>query len=232
MAAHFLDVPVYVVWALTWSLVWLLLFGLRKESRREMMITSLIFAPLGPVAMYFHVIDYFDPQTLFDSPWSIENWVIGFTNGGIGAVLYEQVCRHGRFSYSQPGSVLPLLTAVPLGVGWMGTSVFFLNFSSLYAAVIFMLIVGLSMLLLRPRLIPNAVISGVLFALFLWLFYFLFQSVYPDFFTRLWHTQGLSGISIIGIPVEEILWGFTVGFMLGPASELAAQMYVGKLQQK
>lgn len=224
------DTYVYFVWSLLWLVVWGVFFSLRTESRREMLITSLVFAPLGPIVMYFHIVDYFHPVTLFSSPWSIENWLFGFTTGGIAAVLYEQVCTKGRLDYTRGGSMTALAVAMPLGVGWMSTSMFVLSINSLYASVILFLVVGLSMLFLRPRLIPNAVISGALFALFLWLFYEVFRLVYPELFTTLWVAEGLSGLTLFGVPVEEVLWGFGVGFMLGPASELAAQLRLPKMR--
>ena len=79
----------FIIGNLLFLLVWIILFTIRPYLRKEMLIMSLIVAPMGPISEIFYLRDYWQPE-FFNSMLSIiEELLFGFTIGGITAVIYE-----------------------------------------------------------------------------------------------------------------------------------------------
>lgn len=77
--------------------------------------------------------------------------------------------------------------------------------------------IAIAMLIFRKDLLPDAFFTGILVLGIMMLFYLPLVLLVPNVFENWWEIQNLSGRFILGIPLEEILWCFSWGFVAGPA---------------
>lgn len=214
----------YLAWNLVFLAVWLFIYLVRPKVRREMLLFSIMCIPLGPIAAYFYFGDYFQPARVFGGPFGIEDLLNAFVNAGIAGALYEFVRFDGRGKPERPGLVVYALAAYAFGTLFMYSGVA-LGFSSINTSLVMFALVGLSMVVARPRLLRNALWSGLLFCGLHTVFYICFFAVYPEALSW-WRLENASGILPLGIPLEEYAWTFGWGFVAGPASELVARLKV------
>lgn len=83
----------YLVWALLFFALWLVVFALRKDTRKEMLIISGIFALGGVLADLTNTQDWWHPLTITSTRVGFEAALIGFSIAGIAAVIYEIIYR-------------------------------------------------------------------------------------------------------------------------------------------
>ncbi len=70
-------------------------------------------------------------------------------------------------------------------------------------------VTGTAMLLLRPHLLRPALRAALLFPLVHWLGLACAYAAWPHFRSQ-WN--GISGIDVLGVPVEEVVWATTTAF--------------------
>ena len=91
--------------------------------------------------------------------------------------------------------------------------VIFTDWNPIYSAFIALMAAGLFAWYCRPDLKKKMIVSAFLF-LGLYVFYFLTLIIlYPGYVERVWNLKALSGILILGIPLEELMFAFGVGFL-------------------
>ncbi len=185
-----------------------------------MMVASLITTPLALSELFF-VPSYWIPDAILTPKLSIEDFIFSFAVGGIAAVLYELLMDkriyHQRLcSCFQEKKVYPLI----LGIGILAVlaSYFLFKINFMYAAYIGILVDIILMTIVRPDLFSKIIYSSILFGLFYTLFFAAFSYLVPDFLKH-WNFSALSGYTLLNIPVEEIIWGFGIGGLLGPIYE-------------
>ncbi len=71
--------------------IWLGLFLYRKDIRREMMIISIAFGFGGLLAEYVYLKDWWQPLIITGTRIGFEDFLFGFTTGGIASVIYEVI---------------------------------------------------------------------------------------------------------------------------------------------
>jgi len=90
---------------------------------------------------------------------------------------------------------------------------FFTNINPIYSASIAMFTGGIAAILCRPNLKQKIIISGIIFLLLYFLFFLFFNLIYPYAVTEFWNLSAISGILILGVPIEELMFGFTFGMI-------------------
>ena len=212
-AYHF----VWLIWASLFLIPWSALFIANPARRSVIWRTSLATAVTG-VAEPLFVPAYWNPPSLFDlaqrTGFDIESIIFAFAVGGIGAVLYNTVTR--RTLASVPGSnrsrrrhglhraalLIPYAVFVPL---------YLLPWNPIYAAIASLFIGAAASALCRPDLARKAVIGGMLFLGLYGAFMLGLQIFAPGYIAQVWKLSALSGVLVDGIPLEELLFGFSFG---------------------
>lgn len=202
-------------------LVWFLLFFFRKDVRKEMLVISTIFGLAGVLVEYVYTIDWWRPLTITGTRIGIEDFVFGFWVGGVSAVIYEEVFKKKIYKRRpQKGNVLMLAIpmALILTLLFFG-SFFILGINSFYSSIIAIVPGILFIWIKRADLIPDSLMSGGLLLLIGLSWFWIPQLITPGWVQHHWFLENLSGIIILGAPLEDMVWGFLIGAYIGPLYE-------------
>jgi hypothetical protein len=216
----------YLTGSVLFLLVWGVLYFARKDLRRKMLILSLLFGCWGPISALADTLDWWHPLTITGTRIGIEDFILGFSVGGIAAVLYEELYRkrirrsHRSFTHfpaffllSIVGiyAVLTYALEVHSFFGMMGAGAFGVAW----------------MLLLRRDLVQDSFWSGVLMLAICLPIYLLLFIPFPEYIHRFWVLDGSWHTELIfGIPVAEYLWLFMSGMLIGPLYEFLSHTRV------
>lgn len=210
----------YLVGDALFGVVWLALFFLRKDLWRELLAMSAIGGLLAPFALIY-LPDYWNPDHIIGQfPLGIEDFLFAFFIGGIGSVLYEAMtgkmhtlCECRRVPRRRIVGIIAaaLATAVVFVYGFKMNSIYanYLAFGLLFAYIISY----------RRDLFWQSLASGTAVALLMFFFYQVWIALYPGIIGHWWRLENISGILIAGVPLEEILWGFSWGMAGGALYE-------------
>ena len=222
-----------LVW-LGWSLlllgIWGIVYAALKDggSRHEMLAVS-AWTSLLALTEPFFVPRYWDPPSLFglaqSTGFDLESFIFCFGIGGLAVVLYELFIpvRHEQI---RPGSSAhfshPLaLVITPLIFVILALTT---GINPIYCAFIALALGSCLILLSRRDLLRKMLMSAFIF-LGLYSAYFLTLVVaVPGYVERVWNLRVLSGISILGIPLEELGFAFVFGFFWSGVYEYALSL--------
>ena len=74
-----------------------------------------------------------------------------------------------------------------------------------------MLVGAATAILSRPDLVRKTLVGGLLFLAYYALFMLALVITAPGYIEGVWNLPALSGILVLGIPLEELLFGFAFG---------------------
>lgn len=202
----------YFIGTLILGFVWLLIFIFRPSLRKEALFGAFLSAPFG-LSEFWYVPEYWDPPSLFNLidriGFGIESILFCFFVGGLAATIYEVVSvkknigsrhRHKHFFFSYVGLV---------------SLYFILEFVSpettIHNLTVSALLTALVMMFLRRDLIFQIFLSGFIFSLLYFLLFLVFNLLFPTYIQEIYTLENFWGIQILGIPIEEITFSFSVG---------------------
>ncbi|MEI7513495.1 MAG: lycopene cyclase domain-containing protein [bacterium] len=216
----------YIIWASIFFLIWLALFIHRKNIRGEMLFMSILFGFGGIISQLTHLKDWWKPLTLTKTPIGIEDFIIGFSIGGIASVIYAEL-YHKKIKLKRIDSKKKDLKYYFLGdlflvsFAMVFLAIFYgLNLNSFYSAVIAYFAGIITIYWFRKDLVLDSFASGImLLILGSTVYYFLFL-LYPDYIQKFWylHQNWYSNL-VLGIPIGEYIWFFLTGAFIGPLYE-------------
>ena len=185
-----------------------------------MLVVSLWTSLLGLTEPIF-VPEYWSPPSLFDlalrTGFDIESLFFSFGIGGIAVVIYGLIFKVKNISISDKEHrsvrhrfhLWTILSAPAILILLLLTT----NLNPIYSSIIAMIVGGLSACYCRPDLKKKIITSGFLF-LGLYFFYFLSLIVmYPGYVEKVWNLSVISGVLVLGIPLEELMFAFSFGFL-------------------
>jgi hypothetical protein len=214
---------VWLIWSSVFMLPWGILYALLPSRRRIMIRTSVLTAAFGLTQPIF-VPAYWNPPTLFDlaqrTGFDIESLIFTFAIGGIGAVSYRAravlaatlleegggagagVRRPDRHRWhfaalAVPFPVFLLLLAFP----W----------NPIYPAIASLFAGALAAAICRPDLVRNSLWGGVIFLGLYLVFLLGLRWSWPGYIEAVWNLPRLLPWRPLGLPIEELLFGFGFG---------------------
>ncbi len=209
----------WLIWSSAFLLPWLLLYVLFPQHRAAMWCASVFMAPFGLTEPLF-VPAYWNPPSLFElaqrTGFDIESIIFSFAIGGIGAVLYNIIMqkrleplgpgehhqkrhRWHRWALAAPFVLFPVL--------------YFLPWNSIYAGIAAMIAGAIAAVLCRPDLKLNTLVGGILFLALYTVFLLGLKWSAPGYIEQVWNLEALSGVLVYGLPLEELLFGFSFGLV-------------------
>ena len=210
----------YLIGVLIFGLIWLTLFIIRPDLRRAMLVMGLILGALGVISGWlWFTHDWWHPLTITNTRIGFEDFLLGFTNGGIAIAIYETIFR--RHLIRRPGRThtLGFIILWTICLGTIGACFWVFGLTSFWSFLIAALIIAISEILLRPDLFFQAVINGLLMMIITLPFYYTMMTIMPNWVDRTYHLDHLTRILIAGIPLEEFVFYFFIGFTIAPGYE-------------
>lgn len=211
----------YLVASVFLLLIWFFLYWIKPQSRKKILLVSLATALLGLTEPLF-VPSYWLPFTLFDlarqTRFDLESLLFSFAVGGITAVLYETLLgksrkpmnihemHRERHKFHRLALLSPLVS--------FGVLYFLTPLNPIYSTVIALTIGAVATWLCRPDLL-RAMLTGSIVFLVLYFAVFLigFVWLFPCYVEAVWNLPAISGILILGVPIEELLFAASLGAM-------------------
>jgi hypothetical protein len=176
---------------------------------------------------YVWTADWWRPETITGTRIGIEDVIISFTNGGLGAVLYEFIFRkrtrllkkNSRFMQIFVKNKFLVLIPSLIGITYLLSSFWLFGSHSFWSTTIGVLLAVLVMIIFRPDLFINSVIGGVALVLVTIPVYLIEMVIFPGVIEKFWLLQNISGILVLGIPFEDLIFYLVSGMFLAPSYE-------------
>lgn len=212
----------WLIWSLVLVGVWgVIYFSLdTKDKKQEMLVVSLWTSILGLTEPLF-VPEYWSPPSLFNlalqTGFDIESLIFSFGIGGIAVISYELIfkTKHEKIGYREQHSrqhrnhLLALFSAPVIFFLFLVTT----SINPIYIAVISMTGGGLFSWYCRPDLIKKMITSAIIFLGIYFIYFITLIAAYPGYVEKVWNLKAISGILIFGIPLEELLFALSFGFI-------------------
>ncbi len=185
-----------------------------------MLLVSLWTALLGFTEPFF-VPTYWNPPSLFDlahqTGFDIESFIFSFGIGGIAVVIYERIHRtlheqiktHERHLSRHRYHLFSILSAPVIFIILFFTT----TLNPIYSAIIAMMIGGFAAWYCRPDLKKKMLVSAFVFLGIYFIYFITLLALYPGYVEQIWNLPAISRIFILGIPLEELLFAFSFGFL-------------------
>lgn len=169
----------------------------------------------------FFVPKYWYPPPLFDLAWrtgfDIESFIFAFAVAGIAFVAYEyifnvideKVSVHEQHRQLHQYHLLAI-SATPVSFLVL---FFFVPINPIYSAIISMFVGGFATWFCRPDLKKKMITSAFIFLIIYFMYFVTLIWTYPGYVEQVWRLGTISGIRIVGIPLEELLFAFSFGFV-------------------
>ena len=208
---------VWLIWSSGFLLPWIALYALNVNERRVMWRTSFATALLGLLEPIY-VPTYWNPPSLFElaqrTGFDIESFIFMFAIGGVAGVLYNAIRRQHlvpvmleerrqRFHrFHLAALFVPFVLFVAL---------YFLPWNPIYPSIVCLVVGAVTSAACRPGLKGKTLAGGFLFLGLYAIFMLGLKWLAPGYIEQVWNLRALSGVFIYGVPLEELLFGFTVG---------------------
>lgn len=223
---------IYVIGAFFFVAIWAVLFAFIPKSRSAILWSSLSLGHAGPISEYWHIRDYWSPIHICaieidDWVFGIEDYLFAFAFAGLCAGIFDLLARRvgqeelARFNVS--GFVSLMLFGLVCLLA-MSALVELFKLNSLYAVVLaFLAAAGLILERHRKWIVP-AVETACLVAAVMWIFYWgFFLRLFPGIIDEWWKARTLSGVSLAGVPIEEMAWAWATALFVGPLFRYCTQ---------
>jgi hypothetical protein len=209
---------VYLIWSLILLSLWGAVFAAYAPGRQKMLRMSVGTLPLGLTEPLF-VPAYWAPPTIFDlarrTGFDLESLLFAFAVGGLAATLYDALsAARSRLlpveSHSASRHRWHALTlVVPVLVFPLFAVLTTLN--PIYNAAITLLAAAGASVACRLDLWSRILLGAAVFALLYFVFFLTLVMAYPQYVQAVWNLPALSGVLVIGIPLEELLFAAALG---------------------
>lgn len=211
------DQYVWLVWSSALLVPWLAVYAAFPRQRKVMVWASLFTMPFGLTEPIF-VPQYWSPPSLFDlartTGFDIESLVFTFGIGGVCAVLYNLFTSRklAPMADAERKSPRHKLHAWALATPFLLFPVLYpFSWNPIYPAIVAMCLGAAAAIWCRPDLARKTWIGAILFVTYYTLFLIGVEWTATGYIQRVWNVSALSGLSFIGIPIEELLFAAAFG---------------------
>lgn len=161
-------------------LLWVLIYLRRKDLRYGLLFTSPIVGILSIAAAYFFwSADWWRPPTFTYTRVGLEDFLLGFTNGGLAVGMYGFVSGRKLLKTSKKHNSVGLLLLILFG---LLMSILFWGFhiTSFWSTIISLLLLGLVLTILKRCLFFSSLASSILMVILVVPFYLAVNILFPD----------------------------------------------------
>ncbi|MEM4637534.1 MAG: lycopene cyclase domain-containing protein [Candidatus Woesearchaeota archaeon] len=214
----------YLLMGMIFFIFWMILFLWRKDTRKEMIIMSIIFGFAGPIADILYTKDWWHPLTLTNTIIGPEAILTGFVIGGVTSVIYEDIFKkkikiRNVSKTEETRKNFNFILIITISVFLFFGSFYLLNFNSLTATILALLTPTIMIWINRKDLILDSLATGVFLVITACLVYNILEFLTPGWVSAFWHFKNVPNIIILNVPIDDIIWYFLAGLFIGPLYE-------------
>ena len=203
----------YLLMTLVFLIIWLFIYLKREDLRYGLLFAGVIVGFLSLVTAYlFWTVDWWQPPTFTNTRVGLEDFILGFTNGGIAVSLYDFIFNK-RVVRTSNKHDLGGFTILILFATSISALFWFLHLTSFWACTISLGLVGTLLTLLKPSLFINSLVNSVLMVVLVVPFYWVANMLFPFAVEEIYKFKTLSHTLLTGIPIEELIFYFIFGFV-------------------
>lgn len=211
----------YLVGALLFDAAWAVCYLLGKRYRPQMIWGTAVTVPLALTSFLF-VPQYWTPPSLFDLDArfrvGLEDFLWAGAVGGIASVVGEIFLKEGlatRRRQPRKKHYFPFLVMVAVFlILW-----FWHPQKNIYNTAIAFAVCGLIVAFLRRDLILTMIVGAVIFTILYFGLFLYFLALYRNFVDLYYNLSNLSGIRLLGVPIEELMFAASGGAVWSVAYE-------------
>jgi len=191
---------------------WLLIFITRKDLRRKLWHTGRAFGLASVVMGQLFTSDYWNPTYLFGPYFPIEDFLYGLINASLMMVLYQYFFKVPFSSESFPST--KRFTLIFAGISFIILYILIekFNLNSIYGQIFLLLIIGIYTIIKRKDLLKPILINSTLTVILVFLWLSTIFWIYPNGVIDNWETTILFDQYIYKVPIEELLFAFSISF--------------------
>ena len=211
------DQYVWLVWSSASLVPWLVAYAVFPHQRKVMLLASLFTMPFGLTEPLF-VPAYWNPPSLFDlaqtTGFDIESLIFTFGIGGVGAVLYNVAVGRQLAAVTDTERHLPhhKLHGWALAMPFVSFPILYVfPWNPIYPAIVAMLAGAVAAIWCRPDLARKTWVGAILFVAYYTVFLVGIEWTAPGYIERVWNLGALSGVNVVGLPIEEFLFAAAFG---------------------
>lgn len=215
----------YLFASSAYLLVWILLFIRTRSIRKEMLWISLFFGVSAVLSgSLWWTNDWWFPQTITGTKVGIEDFLLGFSNGGVAMSLFYLVSKLLKSDTTTSGRGKRFTVIVFIAMGLVtGFCFWVLNVSSVVSGLMGTLSVVVFVGVTQRSLVRPMFLTGFLMVVVSIPVYLLAMVVCPDFIRATWQSANLSGVDLLNIPVEDLIYYLLFGSAIGAVSFLGRE---------
>ncbi|MFO0724115.1 MAG: lycopene cyclase domain-containing protein [Myxococcota bacterium] len=159
---------------------------------------------------------YWSPRFLFDLVsvigFGLEDLIFVASLGAFATTAYPALFSRRIQAWPELGRAGRLrLPALILGCLAAAAALRLLGLPMIFAAIGAELVVTLGLILVRRDLLTASLFGGIAVATVYALTCVVFAALIPGVFEHIWHTEGLIHRAVVGVPIEELCYGFASG---------------------
>jgi len=223
----------YLLGTIGLAIVFTLLCMVRKDLRRVMLYAGFVYLfYMTAVFLLSRILSsdpaksitpgYWGPPSLWDlnkktGGLGIEDTLYMFFVGAIAAGLYDTVFKI-KLS-KKPNKKLKKGHALLFALV-TGSLVFvFTPVNAVYLFIFIQLFGAAAIVWQRRDLLTHVLLGGLFFMVLYAVLFLIFKLLFPHFLSNYYHLDRTSHLWLLGIPLEEYLYSFTLGMMWAPLYE-------------
>lgn len=204
---------IYIIWILLLIPIYLLIFLSKMSDKTTMFRLGILCAVAAyPIDITWALHDYWHPFLLFSNRFfDIESLIYGYLMGGIIDGIYPVLLRKKSISIPSESTADRFKSLCILIFFSILVICLMLKTKSIVYLTVTPFCIGLIALLLRRDLLAVGTVSGIAYA---FISFMILKIVFllDGHSINTWEIKSLSGKYIVGVPIEELLWAFCIGF--------------------
>lgn len=214
----------YLYMGLTFLAIWLILFFYRKDTRKELVIVSSVFALGGPIMDILFTQDWWNPQTITNTVFSFESILTGFAIAGVASVIYEDIFKkqvkiRQKTKQDERMQTIHVLLLLALSATVFFGSFYAFGLNSLYATIFAFVLPSIIMWIQRPDLMLDSFATGIILIGVASIVYTVLHFLTPGWVETFWVFSNTPKIMFLNLPLDDIIWYFAAGLFFGPIYE-------------
>lgn len=192
-------------------IIWSILYFRRADLRKPMLVFSTTCGIAGFFSALLYNQDWWLPLTITHTFVGIEDLLFGFTISGIAGTILLHI-TNTRLSSLYPTRIILQRILIMAGIAYL---IFIILFIVGIHSFIAGSVAGLGMygilIFKQPRLLVRSLGAGLLTLIALLPAYWIPELLNPGWLTDSWMIHNLTGITLLGIVIEDIIWVIIAG---------------------